>query len=154
MDIKVIVCILKEFFIWLWEIIKHPFFVSLMTYFIFDAIIRYRRVVGEIDSKLLFYLNAITSLGSINTDMALARKLECSHELRKLAGDLGAAYNAVFIKSLFSLIRLIPSQEDVQKAVKELGALSNHVFDSNKGNNKGNTVKDIRDLLKIPPRWI
>lgn len=152
MDTNAIIYILKDFFVWLWEVIKHPFFVSLMTYFVFDAIVRYRRVVGEIDSKLLFYQNIITSLGSINTDMASARKLECSHELRKLAGDLGAAYNAVFIKPLFSLIRVIPYQQDIQKAVKELGALSNRVFDN--GNDKSDMVKDIRKLLKIPPRWV
>lgn len=142
----------RYFASWLFDVIQHPFFITLMTYFVFDAVIRYRRAVGEVDSKLLFYQNIITSLGSTNTDMISARKLECSHELRKLAGDLGAAYNAVFIKPLFSLIRVIPSQQDIQKAVMELGALSNRVFDN--GNDKTDMVKNIRNLLKIPTRWV
>ena len=151
MDINIIICALKDISLWLWEIIKHPFFVSLMTYFVFDAIVRYRRAVGEIDSKLLFYQNVITSLGSINTDMASARKLECSHELRKLAGDLGATYNAVFIKWLFSFIKVIPTEKEIHETVKELGSLSNRVFD--KDNGKSEAIKKIRKLLKIPQRW-
>lgn len=143
--------ILKSFFVWLWEFIKHPFFLSLITYFVFDAIVRYRRVVGEVDSKLLFYQNIITSLGSINTDIASAKKLECSRELRKLAGDLGAAYNAVFIKWFFSFIRVILYEKENQEVVKELGALSNSVFDKDDG--KSDSIKKIREILKIPQRW-
>ena len=143
---------LQSIFKWIWEIIKHPFFISLMTYFVFDAIVRYRRTVGEVDSKLLFHENTIISLGSINTNEAVAIKLACSDELRKLAGDLGAAYNAIFIKRLFSLIKVIPLQKDVQEAVKKLGALSNCVFESN--SDKVDMVKSIRELLKIPPMWV
>ena len=66
--------LLKNIFAWLWEIIKHPIFVSLLTYFVFDAILQYRKIIGKIDSKLFFYQSTLVSLGSINTDRANEEK--------------------------------------------------------------------------------
>lgn len=136
-----------NFFSWLLEIIRHPFFVLLMTYFVLDGIKQYRRVVGEIDSILLFYKNIIA------TPITSPKQSECSRELRKLAGDLGSAYNAIFMKFFFCLFRIIPSRQDIEKTVGHLGFLSNSVFDSNNKKEKNDAMSGIRISLKIPSRW-
>ena len=123
-----------------------------MTYFIFNRLVQYRKVTGSIDSNLLIHANTLNSLTDVDTGKALERKRDCSRTLRKLAGDLGATYNAIPLKRLFVLAKIIPSEKKLEEAVKKLGGLSNSAYNDLKNKNQEN-MEAVRKLLNIPRRW-
>jgi len=145
----IIVSYVGRFFGWLFEVIRHPIFITAVTYFILDTIKSYKKVIGEIDSTLLFYQNILCT--PIDNE---EKNSKCRESLRKLAGDLGAVYNAIPVTRVFSLIRLAPHRKDIQDPVRDLGFLSNNVGRKSDGDGANDeTIKKIRRNLRIPNLW-
>lgn len=106
--------------------------------FVLEPIQNYKKVVGQVDNKLKYYANSITSSGTIG-DLALLAVL---NEIRQLSCDL---------ESSFKQVPFTTDQEkrDVAESARWL------IYLSNAGGRPGNelrndeTINRIRSTLRI-----
>ncbi len=115
----------------------------LLTNFTLDPLISYKKVVGRIRNRTLFYANIYGSKINERHDAAHS-------ELRQLSCDLDEAYYAIGFRRMLIWLRVTPNQERISSATHALIGLSNSTHNKNLNHDEVEKLKNkLYDALNI-----
>lgn len=115
--------------------------------FFLEPLQKYKEIIGEIDSNLIFYKN-ILATPIQNEEL----NRDCRKAMKYLMSQLGAIYNKILFKNILILIQRISSLEQIHESVRKLRSLSNNIGKvklQNSGKENIKALKIIRRNLKI-----
>ena len=101
---------------------------------------------GRIHSILHFYANVFGN--DIREDLERG----AIREIRKISGDLEAAYYSIFCKKLLIGLHVLPSSCDIKEVSRLLIGLSNSTGVHADPREAYNTTISVRKILKLPEK--
>ncbi|WP_438445880.1 hypothetical protein [Gorillibacterium sp. sgz5001074] len=136
------------------------FFSQIILKYIIEPLSDFRKLRSQISVQLVYYANIYSNQFTYNEENARDEKLvnrldEVSITFRKLASELIGISNTIPYYNLFTILRIIPSRNNIKNASSNLIGLSNSIWkfgsndeDSNLRYNKERKNEIVR-LLKI-----
>jgi len=113
--------------------------------FILQPIQKFKSTQGKIDNKLKFYSNVIVSGDVLEESI----KLETSKEIRNLSCELESNYKQILLRTILSVVKLIPSKKKIAESAKILIFLSNNCARQGQSGTNSDKIKEIRASLSI-----
>ena len=111
--------------------------------FTLDPLISYKKVVGRIRNRTIFYANIYGSKINERHDAAHS-------ELRQLSCDLDEAYYAIGLRCMLVLLRAVPNPKRISSATHALIGLSNNTHNKNLNHDEVEKIKNkLYDALNI-----
>jgi len=114
--------------------------------FILEPILKYKKIIGEIDNKLKYYSNKMSKI------LPKTVTQKTSEKIRELSCDLESSYKQIPFNKFFVWIKIIPSKKAISDSSKSLIRVSNIVTDKKLNDEIKiiDEIKKIRNLLNIP----
>lgn len=110
-------------------------------------IIKLREQLGLIHDRLIFYSDILTSAVEIPNDY----RLQAKDHLRSTASQLRSKSMGIIWRRIWSKIKIIPKNSDIDQASKDLIGLSNSLWSGIQSDSKNNIkrIKSIEKCLNI-----